>query len=236
MIRPPIPPPALVLTRPDSAARRFARAARGAGWRGPVLFAPALRIVPIPGGALPAGTLVFTSENGVAAAAARGSLSGRVVWAVGDRTARVARAAGAVARSVAGDVAALEAALRAEGGGPYLHCRGRHARGDLARRLRAAGLLAEEVVLYDQVAVDLSPAARAALMAAPCVLPLFSARSARIVAGGLPGPPPRTTVLALSAAVAAGWPWGGPVRVAERPDAGTILAELRGLVGGGCGR
>ncbi len=226
----------LVLTRPDLAARRFARAARRAGWPGAVLFSPVLEMAALPGGPLPAGTPVFTSENGVRAATARQPLSGREAWAVGAGTARAARAAGMRVRVAGGDAAALHRALLAEGRGPYLHCRGLHVTGDLAGSLRAAGVEAAEVVLYDQAPRVLTAAARAALMAGGrCVLPLFSARSARLTAAGLPGPPPFTTIVAISSAVAGAWPWEGDIAVAERPDAKGMLAVFGGLVGGGCG-
>lgn len=231
MIRPQTPP-VLVLTRPALAAERFARAARAAGWRGAILFSPVLRIAFRPGGALPGGTLVFTSEHGVRAAAARGLLAGRKAWAVGDRTARAARDLGARARSVSGDVAALRAALLAERGGPYIHCRGAHVRGDLVGELRRAGVAASGLVLYEQEAVALTAAARGALEGGPAVLPLFSARSAALAAAGLTGAPPETTVIAISREVAGRWPWPGPVRIADRPDAAAMLAELGGLVGG----
>ncbi len=224
----------LVLTRPDPAAHRFAADARRAGIGGAILFSPILRIVALPGGALPGGTLVFTSEAGVRAAGARGSLAGRRAWAVGGRTARAARAAGARVRVAGGDAAALLRALLAEGRGPYVHCRGRHASGELAGDLAAHGLGAKEVVLYDQVATPLTPAARAALGHEDAVLPLFSARSARLVAAELTIRP-AARVAAISPAVAAAWPWPDEVRTAPRPDAAAVLVVVRGLVGGGCG-
>ncbi len=167
----------LVLTRPLPASRRVARTVRAAGWPGAILFSPIFEIVTVPGAVLPAGTLVFTSENGVRAAAGLGVLAGRVAVAVGERTARVARGVGAECLSAGGTVDDLEALLLRRGGGPYIHCRGRNAAGDLACRLRSAGFAAEEVVLYDQQAVPLGQAARDAL-AGPraAVLPLFSPR------------------------------------------------------------
>lgn len=226
----------LVLTRPLPASRRVARTVRAAGWPGAILFSPIFEIVTVPGAVLPAGTLVFTSENGVRAAAGLGVLAGRVAVAVGERTARVARGVGAECLSAGGTVDDLEALLLRRGGGPYIHCRGRNAAGDLACRLRSAGFAAEEVVLYDQQAVPLGQAARDAL-AGPraAVLPLFSPRSARFVAEDLPASPVATTVLALSAQVAAAWPWEG-VRVTERPDMAAMIKTLGGLVGRHGGR
>ncbi len=227
----------LVLTRPLPAARRIARALRAAGWPGAILFSPILEIVPLAGVALSAGTLVFTSENGVRAAAGLGVLAGRDAVAVGERTARVARRLGATCLSADGDADDLVALLLRRGGGPYIHIRGCYAAGDLAPRLRAAGLAADEALVYDQRPVPIGAAARAALAApGPVVLPLFSARSARLVAEDLRTAPVATTVVALSARVAAAWPWEGDIRVAERQDAATMVETVAGLVGRDGGR
>ncbi len=231
--------PTLVLTRPLPAAHRFARAARAALWTGPILFAPVLEIVPVDGARLPDGMLVFTSENGVQAAAALNSLAGRQAVAVGDHTARVARDLGALCRSAGGTVEDLLALLS----GPdmaaerLVHCHGRHVSGDLVERLAAAGIAARGAVLYDQVARPLSEAALRALKGpAPAVLPLFSARSARLVAEAA-GPVPASTVaVALSAQIARCWPWEPPALIAAQPKAAALLDRVRGLVGrDGCG-
>ena len=206
----------IVLTRPLPAARRFGRALRDRGLEAPILFSPILKIVPLPGGALPDGVLIFTSENGVAAAMTLGSLAGRKVIAVGERTAAAARAAGARAEVLGDDMDSLGASLIARGGGPYAHLHGRHVTGNLAARLRAAGIEAEARTIYDQQAQPLTDAARSALMGSGvAVLPLFSARSASLTAADL-GQAPRTLrVVALSAKVRDSWPWRAQTLGAE---------------------
>ncbi|SFH06884.1 uroporphyrinogen-III synthase [Palleronia marisminoris] len=209
----------IVLTRPLPAARRFARALRQLGMDAPILFSPVLEIVPLGGGPLPDGTLVFTSENGVAAASELGSLAGRTVITVGERTAAAARAAGAEAEVLGGDVAALGDAILARGGGPYVHLHGRHVTGDLAGRLQEAGIAAEGRAIYDQRAKPLTEAARSALMGPePVVLPLFSARSASLTAAALDDRPVNLHVVALGPKVLDSWPWPMATLGADRTD------------------
>lgn len=209
----------IVLTRPLPAARRFARALRDRGLEAPILFSPIMEIVPLPGGPLPEGTLVFTSENGVAAADGLGSLTGRTVVTVGDRTAAAARAAGAQAETLGRDVDELRDAIIGRGGGPYVHLHGRHVTGDLAGRLRDAGLAAEARAIYDQRALPLTDAAQAALTGPePTVLPLFSARSASLTAGALGEWPRHVHVVALSRKVLDSWPWRMATLGAGRTD------------------
>lgn len=227
----------LVLTRPGPAARRVASEVRGIGWPGAILFSPVLKIVPIGGAAPPDGTLVFTSENGVLATALRGPLHGRSAVAVGDRTACAANRMGARCRSAGGDLRDLVAMLCELGGGPYIHCRGRHVAGDLVSPLGAVGIEAKEVEVYDQVPIALTEAAKRALVAPlPTVLPLYSPRSARIAGETIAAAPIATKVVALSEQVAAAWPWSGRVCIAPRPEAVAIIDMLRGLVGWDGGR
>ncbi|WP_375263598.1 uroporphyrinogen-III synthase [Palleronia sp.] len=209
----------IVLTRPLPAARRFARALRDRGIEAPILFSPVMEIVALPGGPLPEGTLIFTSENGVAAAAGLGSLAGRSVVTVGARTAAAAQAAGARAEALGSDVAELGDALVARGGGPYVHLHGRHVTGDLAGQLRGAGLVAEARAIYDQRALPLTGAARAALLGPQAVvLPLFSARSAKLTADALGERPRDVHVVALSRKVQDSWPWSMETLGAGRTD------------------
>lgn len=194
----------LLLTRPIPAARRFLLACEAAAGRPiPAILSPVLAITPVEV-ALdrhPAA-LILTSENG-AARAAELDLGGLPAWCVGPRTAEAARAAGLRAIEAGPDAERLLAALlRARPEGPLLHLRGEHARGDLAVRLRGAGLAAAEAVAYRQEAQPPTSEARAALDdAAPLVVPLFSPRSALLLGGWTPRAPLR--VVAISPAVEA---------------------------------
>jgi len=229
----------LLLTRPEAQSDRFSAdlAAR---------FGARLRIIPSPVMRLrllePArpegtfGTLILTSETGAEAAvrfrAAGWALPGRAVC-VGDKTAAVARAGGIVAQSAQGDAEALIAMiLSAADEGPYLHLRGREARGDIAPRLSAKGRKAEALVVYEQVAQDLKPEARSVLSdRLPVIVPVFSPRSAALLADQGPFSAP-LIVVAISAAAAAAAERLSPLRieVVSRPDAAAMMDVIAKII------
>ncbi|CAO3353480.1 uroporphyrinogen-III synthase [Azospirillum melinis] len=99
--------------------------------------------------------LLFTSANGVRAYAKRTSRRDRPVQAVGDATARAARAAGfGQVDSASGDVYALAERVRAmrdPTAGALLHVAGSKVAGDLAGLLGAAGFTLRRSVMYDAV-------------------------------------------------------------------------------------
>jgi uroporphyrinogen-III synthase len=201
----------------------------------PVVIAPVVEIRALPGA--PdlddfAGA-IFSSENGVKALCAEGR--GRRAWCVGERTAAVARAAGFDALAAEGDADALVAAVIASGEhGPLLHARGRESRGEVAKRLYAAGIACEEVVVYTQSALPFTPEAQALLRGeAPVLVPLFSPNSAARLAGAMADLEVRAPLLvaAMSPAVAEAWTGPAPkhLEVAQRPDAPAMLEALEGL-------
>jgi len=210
--------PTLLLTRPEAQSKAFlnmceARADR----RLPVVISPLIRIEPV--GDVPDldrfATLVVTSGNGVERLGA--ALAGRRVRTVGDRTAERARCFGAEAKAL-GENAEVFLHCANDLAGPLLVVRGVHARGDLAGRLIAKGFEVEEAVIYDQVALPLSGAARGLLTGtSPVVAPVFSPRTAQLLSQNTVLAPLR--VLAISEAVAGAWSGAGQVRVAETPDA-----------------
>uniref|UniRef100_UPI0038B2B9DE uroporphyrinogen-III synthase n=1 Tax=Mangrovicoccus ximenensis TaxID=1911570 RepID=UPI0038B2B9DE len=110
-----------------------------------------------------------------------------------------------------------------------MHLRGAHVSAPLAAPLRAAGLAVGEAVTYDQVPCPPVPEA-AELLASPgpVLLPLFSARSARLLAPHLEGSRAELIVAAISPAVAAALPVQSAARldVARRPDSGAVLDLL----------
>lgn len=214
-------PRTLLLTRPQAQSEAFAAALEAAlPGRFRAVIAPVLRIAPVDAAIDLAGAqaLLFTSANGVAVFAARSPARDLPAWCVGAMTAAAARAAGFAALSADGDVAGLAALARREarpGAGELVHVRGRHAAGDLTGRLAAAGVPARALELYDQVPVEIGPAARALLARGGIeVLTAFSPRSAALFA---------------RAAAAAGWDLGGATLVAlsaaadaahDRPEPG----------------
>lgn len=205
----------VLITRPEPQASRFCAALqnRYGALVQPILtplLRPAFKNPVLPKG--PFGSVVFTSETAVRAAVA---LTDAVVpkraYCVGDHTAQVATELGFQAHSAAGDAENLLKLLsdRPEHS-PFLHLRGREARGDLADRLAAAGVPAVSAVVYAQETLPLSAQAIKALQGdEPVIVPLFSPRSAEQFYRGLQNLPqvadllPRLKIAALSPAVAA---------------------------------
>jgi len=225
----------LLMTRPRSASERFAAALEAeTGPFARVIVSPLLEIVPRPAPALPPeAALAFTSEN-AAALAAPFAAPGRRAYCVGDRTAEAARAAGFEAVSAGGDAAALAARLAADPpGASIVHLAGAHQRGDLVERLRAAGLPAERVTVYDQAARPLSAEARAALAGRSFVLlPLFSPRSAALASAEAAGATAPLLLACLSPAIRADWAGPPPAAetVASGPDATALTAAIARLL------
>ena len=123
--------PVILLTRPAPAAARFAERLRRRLGEVEIVIAPLLEMEWL--GALPEerATPIFTSQNGVEAYLRAGGRAEGACWCVGEATARAARAAGFEPRTGGGDAQALAAGILASGArGPFLHVRGRHARGD----------------------------------------------------------------------------------------------------------
>jgi uroporphyrinogen-III synthase len=187
--------------------------------------------------------ILCTSANGARALARASRERGVPIFAVGDATARAARAAAfAGVESAGGDVDELARLVIARLGpsdGRLLHVAGSEVAGDLSGRLGAAGFAVERAVLDDARAADaLSPATVRLIDDRAIDLALFfSPRTAAIfarlaeaanVAGGLAS----TTALSISAAADA--PLGGlPFRerlIAAAPTQAALLALLDTLV------
>jgi uroporphyrinogen-III synthase len=226
--------PILLLTRPAAASARTRAAVELARPGVVVVESPVMEIarVPFAVGEIPGG-VILTSENGAEVAAGLGLPEGTVAWCVGDRTAEVARAAGLRDISADGDAEALlRLILSAPEAGPLLHLRGEHARGDIVPRLRAAGRAARDAVVYRQVELPLTAGARAALGgSAPVVVPLYSPRSAAILARQGPFAAP-LRVVAMSGAVARAATALGPESIVQidNPDGRAMLSAILGLL------
>jgi len=231
--------PPVLFTRPRAQGDRFAADLRAVLGPVAVVTSPLLRPVVLhpdrPEGG-PWRGVILTSETGAAAASPhlRGWDLPVAAHCVGARTAAAAQEGGFSPDTVAPDAEALIAALRGTAG-PLLHLRGREARGDIAARLTALGTRTDEVVVYAQEAGTLTDEARALLAGAgPVLVPLFSPRTAAILAGQGPFAA-ALWVAALSPAVAERAAALLPARmaVAARPDAGGMLAAVRHLAGTG---
>lgn len=214
---PPAPRPILLMTRPGDDSERTA-ARIGAD----VIVAPILQIVPVDhdGAALArAPGLVFTSAHAVASA---GPGRGRPAICVGERTGQVARDAGFAVIQGAGTADSLVPLIEASPV-PLVHPHGRH----LAQRLAVPG-----IVVYDQRPQPLTARARAALMGArPVVVPVYSPRSARLLAGMAAGARAPLWVVAISDAAAAAWTAPAARRaVADQPSGRAMDAAIRAML------
>jgi uroporphyrinogen-III synthase len=222
--------PTLLLTRPRAQSQTFADQCRAAGFADDIVIAPILEITgrPLASAPAPGTMLIFTSVNGVHQASAQHDLRGFHAIAVGAATGQAARAAGLSCTVADGDAEALFALLQARHDtAPLLHLRGAHATGDLVARLRAAGQRADEAVVYDQVACALSDHALAVLAGPmPVIAPLFSPRSARLLAEAAQGATARLYPIAISVAAAAAWGGPPPAQVVPHPDAAHMLAAV----------
>lgn len=232
----------ILLTRPEAQSQRFAAQLRDAGVQTPITFAPLLKIAAVPYDAAAlhgVRGIIFTSENGVAGYVAGGGPVGLPAFCVGPVTVAAARAAGfGPVLEAGGDAIALSQMLLARRPeGPLCHARGSHVAADLATSLTAAGLPVTEATVYAQHAQPLSPGARALLRGPGAVIvPVFSPRTARLLAGGwaeLDQPRAKVTAVAISPAAAAPLHPCGFERIvtAPAPNGTAILSCLRRMTG-----
>lgn len=223
----------ILITRPEPEASRMAAQVRAFCDAVDVMVSPVMRIAY--GGALPdlAGdeVLIFTSRHGVEGFCHLTARRDFACYAVGDATAEAAEARGLRAISAGGDAGTLLARITAAAArGPFLHLRGAHVAADVAGALSAAGHVARDAVVYDQVEAALSPEAQTLLQGADAViLPLMSPRSARIVLAQAAGKTAPLYLAALSRKVADAVPEGVANRldIAETPDLPGILAVVQ---------
>jgi len=219
--------PPLLVTRLHEDAETFVAAVEGRfGQPVQAILSPLFEIVPVAAEPPPCRGLILTSRHGAAAAARLGLPRDLPAFCVGPATTLAAADLGFDARDLGGDAARLKAALRRiRPEAPLLHLRGRHARGGIAARLSADGLPTDERVVYDQAARPLSPeAARLLQGELPAILPVFSPRSAALLAAAEAIRAP-LDVVAISAAAAAPFDRMSGVRVhlAGRPDAQSMV-------------
>lgn len=224
----------LLLTRPEGASRRFAAAVQGAlggGWR--VVISPLMKTrflaVPLPD----CDTLVFTSETAVRAVARIGTDRRALAWCVGPRTEEAARAAGFSTKRGGGTAEELVAAILADRPGGAVFCpRAQDQAVDLARLLNSAGIETVSAIVYAQIAhPPTDEATRVMAGADPVILPLFSARSARLARAAFPDHRAPLCVAAISAQVAqeADGLGARQVALAETPDAAGMIGALANL-------
>lgn len=219
--------PWLIVTRPTPSAERFLEELGEVA--ADSLVSPILAILRRPF-ALPEPPpegLILTSENAAFAIACLPP--GLPVWCVGHRSAEAARAAGAKPVFVAETAERLVAVMADHPRDVrLLHLRGAHARGDVAKRVGA-----EERIVYVQEPRPLTAEARAALAGErPVILPLFSPRSAALLAKEVAEVRAPLSIVAMSAEVAAA---ARPlparrVELAESPTGREMRAAVHRLI------
>lgn len=172
----------VLITRPKTAAQAFAKAL-------PQEFAPLLSpltgIEPNYRQVPPAdkvASVIFTSAQGVKLLPPKWG-QGLTAWCVGPATAEAARRAGFEVRVGPGTAAELVPLLVQDGQAPFLHVRGSEVATQLVTPLRAAGLQADEHVLYSTPQVPLSAEADQALASGSVdIVTIFSTRAAHLLA------------------------------------------------------
>ena len=214
--------PILLLTRPEAQARSFlSDCEMHLGRKVHAVISPLMKIVPF--GDLPDldpyASIVVSSSNAVRRMG--NDLAGRRVFTVGAATAGLARSFGAVAAPL-GETAEELIRRAEEIASPALVCRGVHVRLDLCQALGSAGVTCDEAVVYDQVAVPLQEEAESVLVGAlPVVAPIFSPRSAELLAEASIAAP--MTIVAMSDAVAKAWTGPGAIVTADAPNIAAMI-------------
>lgn len=203
----------LVLTRPEISSRQVLAACEDAlGAAVAVDISPVLQIVPM--GAWPDlsryPSVLLTSANAV-----RGSLDGKRAYCVGARTAAAAQEAGAEIGVTAQDAAHLPDEIADTS---LIYLRGAHVSVDLAARFQC-----DEQIVYDQQAAPLTPTAKHALLGEkPVILPLFSPRSARLVAKEVTQLGQKVQIIVMSSAVAEAW---RAAYCGQMPDPAVVICD-----------
>lgn len=223
-----------MLTRPTETSKVFAKLWRErAGSDAPVTIAPVFEIHPVPHIA-PNGIPIFTSSHAVPLVQQEGRLS--CAWCVGARTAEAALAQGYSPKTALGTADDLVAKILAsEDPGPFIHFRGQETRGQVAKRLNAAGRSCQEIIVYAQKTVALNTQSQNLLnTAGPILLPLFSPRSAERVSDALKNIPVKANIylVALSHNVADAWSGPKPdrMKIAQTTDAVSMLDALQDIM------
>ncbi len=230
----------LLLTRPEADAAALAEKLRARGHTADI--APLLHIRFLDAALPPLdgiSGLLITSANGLRAFAAASPRRDLTVYAVGEASARAARAAGfSDVHAAGGDLhslASLVPRLRKPTDGALLHAAGENLAGDLVGLLREAGFDARGIALYRAETADkLPPAVAASLRAGEYRAVLFfSPRTAATFVrlateSGAAQAVSGAQAFCLSANVAeriAMLPWRG-ICVAAEPSEAALLAAM----------
>ncbi|GGE55762.1 uroporphyrinogen III methyltransferase [Actibacterium pelagium] len=225
----------LLMTRPLPGAQTFAAALQEELPDLKVIYSPVLQIVPAQAPELKgARGLVFTSQNGVHLFAQGSTVRDIPAFCLGERTTQAARDIGLQATQVGHNAETLVSTLHGENPPtPLLHLRGEHSVGDVAARLTDSGLMCQEQVIYRQKPLELTAQAQAALSSNDLIiLPIFSPRSARLLADQCQNTQASLIIGWMSEAVRAAWVGPKPMAeaVADHPDAEALRKAVLGAI------
>lgn len=177
--------------------------------------------------------VIFSSASALDYVSTR---SGLPAFCVGKRTQDAARRAGFKA-DLSSETAdkLVEALIALQPATPLLHLHGAHTRGDIANRLNSAGIETISNAIYTQDEVLLPHDILDLLHGGhPCIVPLFSPRTAALFATQVKTVSGNVHVIALSHAVAEVIPcdWVVSLRIAKTPTADAMYAEIAQIIAG----
>lgn len=172
--------PTVLVTRPQDSSLRFIEALSVVKSKFEPIIAPAFEIVATSATVPEFETAVFTSQAGVLFAPPG---RGRRAYCVGDTTAVVAQEKGFDAVSAKGSADDLTSLILTKlPKGKILHIRGEVSVGNVAGKLRGAGLDCEELIAYRKQPMPLDSLLKDRISSANAlVIPLFSAETVSII-------------------------------------------------------
>lgn len=224
--------PIILITRPEPGGSHLAHALMGRRPEAPVLQSPVMRIRYLTDPFATGGrAVILTSQNAVHWVAQTDAVpAGTMAYCVGARTTARARELGLIAHQTGDSAGELVARLIAM---PppirLIHLRGGHSRGDIAASLTRAGVSCDEQIVYAQDPVPLTQAAQSVLQdQTPVILPLYSPRSAALLASAARAARAPIYTVAISSAADTAWtvPQTRARHVAKRPSADCMLDTI----------
>lgn len=222
-------PTTVLISRPKNDAEVLRRALLAQNKGAHVIVAPAITITFVPFKAHKDhfDAYILTSKHGVPAAVK--SAVADVALCVGDATAEAATQVGLQAISAGGTSRDLVTLAQQSGFSKLLYLRGEHIHGDLEKDLNLAGLEVESSIVYRQEACAFSPEVQYELAQLKMIcVPVYSARSARIISQNLRSFEGEIIVVAISKVAASGWFGSNPHRIilAQAPNSEAMMAAI----------
>ncbi len=208
----------IIVNRPRPASERLAESLRRKGVSDvDLIISPVIAIIET-GAEIDLGdcqAVIFTSRHAVGALSSSRIPTGMTAYCVGAQTGNAARDAGFTTLVADGSAEALcRMVLDHRPQGPVLFARGRQVAMNMKAALSKCGLEVVERVVYVQEERKLNAKALAALRSGRCIIPLFSARTARIFGEQVAGVPNLDhTIVGISSNVVQSFPldWGSAV-------------------------